>query len=118
MVVVVVLLLCLTCDLMHCCSPGFSDHGTLQARILGGLLFPSPGNLSSPGIELASPALQAESLPTELPGKPFYLHTIGQTSYMAEPKLKEKRIAFSQDRSWQECRYREGERLRSKHSYY
>ena len=33
------------------------------------LPFPSPGDLSNPGIEPASPALQADSLPTELPGK-------------------------------------------------
>ena len=29
---------------------------------------PSPGDLPNPGIELGSPALQADSLPTELPG--------------------------------------------------
>ena len=34
-----------------------------------GLPFPSPGYLSNPGIELASPALQADSLPSEPPGK-------------------------------------------------
>ena len=32
--------------------------------------FPSPGDLPNPGIETRSPALQAESLPAELPGKP------------------------------------------------
>ena len=36
-----------------------------------GLLFPSPGNLPNPGIKPISPALQADSLPTELPGKPL-----------------------------------------------
>ena len=35
-----------------------------------GLSFPSPGDLSNPGIEPRSPALQADSLPTELQGKP------------------------------------------------
>ena len=34
------------------------------------LLFPSPGDLSNPGIEPRSPALQADSLPSEPPGKP------------------------------------------------
>ena len=29
------------------------------------------GDLSDPGIELGSPALQADSLPAELPGKPL-----------------------------------------------
>ena len=32
--------------------------------------FPSPGNLPNPGIEPGSPALQAEALPSEPPGKP------------------------------------------------
>ena len=31
---------------------------------------PSPADLSNPGIELASPSLQADSLPTEISGKP------------------------------------------------
>ena len=34
-----------------------------------GSLFPSPGDRPEPGIELGSPALQADSLPAELPGK-------------------------------------------------
>ena len=34
------------------------------------LLFPSPGDLSNPGIEPESPALQADALPSEPPGKP------------------------------------------------
>ena len=33
--------------------------------------FPSPGNLPSPGIELRSPALQADPLLSEPPGKPI-----------------------------------------------
>ena len=37
--------------------------GTLQARILSGLPFASPGDLPDPGIELRSPVLQANSLP-------------------------------------------------------
>ena len=35
-----------------------------------GLPFPSPGDLPNPGIEPGSPALQADSLPSEPPGKP------------------------------------------------
>ena len=35
-----------------------------------GLPFPSPGNLLDPGIESRSPALQADALPSEPPGKP------------------------------------------------
>ena len=36
-----------------------------------GLPFPSPMDLPDPGIELGSPELQADSLLTELPGKPL-----------------------------------------------
>ena len=34
--------------------------------------FPSPGDLPNPAIEPGSPTLQADSLQTELPGKPTY----------------------------------------------
>ena len=44
---------------------GSSAHGTLQARILEWLPFPSPGDLPHPGIEPGSPALQVDSLPSE-----------------------------------------------------
>ena len=36
-----------------------------------GLPFPSPGNLPDPGIKPRSPALQADALPSEPPGKPL-----------------------------------------------
>ena len=36
-----------------------------------GLPFPSPGDLPDPGIEPRSPALWADALPSELPGKLF-----------------------------------------------
>ena len=35
-----------------------------------GLPFPSPGDLPNPRIKPGSPALQADSLPSEPPGKP------------------------------------------------
>ena len=35
--------------------------------------FPSPGDLPNPAVELGSPALQSDSLPTELSGNPIYL---------------------------------------------
>ena len=36
-----------------------------------GQLFPSPGNLPNPGIAPSPPTLQADSLPSEPPGKPM-----------------------------------------------
>ena len=38
-----------------------------------GLPFPSPGDLSNPGIKPGSPALQADSVPSEPPGKPHFV---------------------------------------------
>ena len=49
---------CLTlCDPMDCSLPGSSVHGIFHARILEWLPFPSPGDLSHPGIETGSPTL-------------------------------------------------------------
>ena len=47
-------------------SMGFSRQGYWSE-----LPFPSPGDLPNPGIEPRSPALQADSLLTELQGKPL-----------------------------------------------
>ena len=46
-------------------SMGFS-----RQECWSGLPFPSPGGLPDPGIEPGSPALQADALPSEPPGKP------------------------------------------------
>ena len=48
-------------------SMGFSRQGYCC-----GLPFPSPGDLPNPGIELRSPALQTDTLPSEPPGKPLF----------------------------------------------
>ena len=45
-------------------SLGFS-----RQEYWGGLPFPSPGEFSNPGIKPRSPTLQADSLPSESPGK-------------------------------------------------
>ena len=43
------------------------------------------GNLPDPGIELGSPALQADSLPAELPGKPQKMVMVGGNSGVHNP---------------------------------
>ena len=48
---------------MDCSPPGSSVHEISQARILEWLPFPSPEDLPGPGIELMSPAWQADSSP-------------------------------------------------------
>ena len=42
------------------------------------MLFPSPGDLPDLGMEPGSPALQADSLPSEPPGKPLHGHWLLQ----------------------------------------
>ena len=56
---------------MGCSPSGSLSHGISQARILEWLPFPSPGDLPNLGIEDESPALQADSLPFELPEKTY-----------------------------------------------
>ena len=58
------------CNLMGCSLPGSSVHGIFQARYWSGVPFSSLGDLPNPGIKLRSPALQANSLPSEPPGTP------------------------------------------------
>ena len=53
-----------------CSPPGSSVHGILPARRLEWVaILSSPGDLPDPGIKPGSPALQADSSPTESPGK-------------------------------------------------
>ena len=84
---------CLTlCNLMSCSPAGSSVHGILRSRILewkknkkikkkeywSGLPFPSPGDLSGPGIEpssAVSPALLVDSSPLSHRGSPSVAHS-------------------------------------------
>ena len=67
-------------------SMGFS-----RQEYWSGLPFPSPRNLPDPGIEPESPVLQADSLPSELPGNPSaplnLLSIFIENSFRAEKSL-------------------------------
>ena len=63
--------------------PGFSVHGILQARLLG---FPYPR------IKPRSPALQADSSPSEPPGKPWF-------KFLLNEPPKERPLARSEART-------------------
>ena len=52
-------------------SMGFS-----RQEYCSGLPIPSPGDLPDPGIEPGSPALRADALPSEPPGKPIVARRI------------------------------------------
>ena len=70
---------CLTlCNPMDGSPPGSSVHGILQARTLEWISIPfsressQPEDPPDPGMEHGSPALQADSLPSEPPGIPVF----------------------------------------------
>ena len=64
--------LCLTlCDPMDCSLSGSCPWGLSRQGYWSGLPCPPPGDLHSPGIEPRSPSLQADSIPSEPPGKPM-----------------------------------------------
>ena len=50
--------------------------GLSRKEYWNGLPFPSPGDLLDPGIKPGSPALQADCLPSEPPGKYVYVNII------------------------------------------
>ena len=60
-----------------------------------GLPFPSPGDLPDPGIEPRSPALQADSLPTEPPGKNCILFFLDLHPILASQMLSSLLSVFS-----------------------
>ena len=67
---VLVTQLCLTlCNPMDCSPSGSSVHGILQGRTLEWVAIPFFRGLPNIGIEPGSPALQADSLPSEPPRK-------------------------------------------------
>ena len=61
------------CDPMDCGPPCSSVLGFSRQEYQSGLPCPPPGELPNPGIKARSPTLQADSLPSEPPGKPRIL---------------------------------------------
>ena len=57
------------CDMMDCSAQAPLSMGFSRQGHWSGLPCPSPGDLPDSGIEPGSPALQADALPSELPGK-------------------------------------------------
>ena len=61
-----------------------------------GYPFLSPGDLPDPGIKPRTPALQADSLPSEPPGKPLMLHKVDPNEH---PTLLVQLIDLTQART-------------------
>ena len=65
---------------MDCSPPGSSVHGILQARALEWVAIPFSGGSPNPGIKRGPSALQADSWPSEPPGKPKEAQTRPQVT--------------------------------------
>ena len=52
--------------------------GFSRQEYWSGLPCPPPGDLPNPRVKPRSPALQADSLPDEPPGKPSFLHSVSE----------------------------------------
>ena len=84
--------LCLTlCHPMDCSLPVFSVHGIFQARILEWVAISFSRGSSWPGIESRSPALQADTLPSEPKRLPILQSTscelLGWMKFKLESRL-------------------------------
>ena len=89
------------CDPIDYRPPGSSVHGIRQARILEWVAISFSGGLPKPGIKHCFLTLQADSLPTEPPGKPFvqlcykfmvsHIPSLPTPSYNSLEQLKELR---------------------------
>ena len=84
------------CDPMDCSPPGSSVHGILQARMLEWVAVPSPGDLPDPGIKSRSLALQADSLLSEPPGKPWqYRAMLEKQTWARLPGFQRLRLSLT-----------------------
>ena len=70
------------CDPMDFGLPGSSVHGIFQARVLEWVAISFSMDLPDLGIEPSSPALQADALPSEPPGKPKREEGDGRIKYL------------------------------------
>ena len=62
--------------------------GFFRQEYWNGLPCLPPEDLLNPGIKPMSPALQADSLPTEPPGKPLKMETIGLSDRVKSQETK------------------------------
>ena len=80
--------------LPHCRQILYQLSHKGSPRIMEWQPIPSPADLPDSGIELGSPALQVDSLPTVLSGKPYMQSTsckmLGWMKHKLEPRLLEE----------------------------
>ena len=72
--------------------------GLSRQEYWSGLPFPSPGNLPNPGIEPGSPALEADALTSEPPGKMY--QKIHICIYILDPGFNQHLIYYNNVKSF------------------
>ena len=93
--------LCLTlCDLWTVAQQTLLSIKFSRQEYWNGLLFPTPEDLPDPGIEPRSPASQANSLPTELQGKPpfpplYFIEREERSWYLIDCRHEQTSVLFS-----------------------
>ena len=80
------------CDPMDCSPLSSSVHGILQARILEWVAISFSRDIPDPDIEPGSPALQADSLLSEPPGKPWLRNSWGKLYRVPVPMTRTRII--------------------------
>ena len=96
------------CDPMDCSPPGSSVHRISKEEYWRGLPFPSPGDLSNPGIEPKSPGLAGGFFTTESLGKPrgvwlreskwwSFKSISSRGLHLGKPRKRQRCICFSED---------------------
>ena len=73
--------------------------GFSRQEYWSGLLFPSPGDPPDPGNEPGSPALQADTLPSEPPGKSIYILFGNKSSHQSKGMVSENGLEVAAQES-------------------
>ena len=85
------------CDPMDCSLPGSSVRGILQARILEWVAISFSRRSSQPKDRTRVSPLQADTLPSEPPGKPGFLNFVEMSENLTQLGIHSSRQKLSSD---------------------
>ena len=85
------------CDPMDCSLPGSSIRGSLQARVLEWVAVSFSRRSSQPRDRTRVSPLQADTLPSEPPGKPGFLNFVEMSENLTQLGIHSSRQKLSSD---------------------
>ena len=88
---------------MDCSPPDSSVHEIFQVRILAWVVFLSPEDPPDPEMKAVSPALQADSLPTESSGRTKPLHLWCIVTAALKTNMRAKSLPVLPPSLYQQC---------------